>query len=83
MGQLNNFDLKHTIKSEIFPNWNHMQHKLLKTNTYYSFNYNLMFLLVFTTFVDKLCLYDNISLMDKNKNSTGLDILIPLFIMKI
>ena len=45
-----------------------MQHKFLKTNTYYSFIYNLSYLLVFTTFVDILCLFIYLSLLDNLRN---------------
>ena len=63
------FDLNNTIeKSEKHPNRNHMQHKLLKTNTYYSCIYNLPFLLVFTTFVKTLCLFGCLSLLGIFRN---------------
>ena len=44
-----------------------MQHKFLKTNTYYSFIYNLPFILVFTNFVDILCLFECFSLIKARK----------------
>ena len=67
--KLYNFDLKKYRKTnKIDPNSNYMQHKLLKTDTYYSFTYNLPFLLVFTTFVDILCLFGSFSLLDILRN---------------